>query len=119
MRSAKNKKYAVIWEGLPFRGECSQREEAFGEAAENSPGLCTSFRGSCTVMDDREASGLFPLEAALLVWCRVLRLLLFNKEPCMCPGEMDEQIFPIKEPCGIPDVNGQEGLAEAEAGRLR
>lgn len=45
-----------------------------------------SFPGSCTVMDEREASSLFPLAAALLVWCRVPRLLLFNKERCMCPG---------------------------------
>lgn len=46
----------------------------------------TSFPGFCTVMDEKEASSLFPLEASLLAWCRVPRLLLFNKEPCMCPG---------------------------------
>lgn len=46
----------------------------------------TSFPGSRTVMDEREVSSLFPLAAALLVWYRVPQLLLFNKEPCMCPG---------------------------------
>lgn len=119
VKSAKNEKYAVLLECLACKREWSQKDGAWERLAECSPALAYFLSRLLQMMDERESSSLFPLEATS--WCGAGyhdSCSLIKNPACVLEDEW----------ANIPDWRtawpswyewiGEDG-AEAEAGRLR